>query len=944
VKKILVIFLLFNVLFIAAQTRQVQHYTYTEDNSNIGSDVCYNWNQLPNGELFVSNNDGLSSFDGKYFRKFNHEGRGKAISSSMYDPNGTLWCNSFHGDIYYLENEELIRHPISEKIKEWTIFYRIGDDFFLRTETTIYVIDIDTKKFTKIEDFKIILSVFEYKGNPFLIGSSFSKGMVYDLKTKEKKELDLPKDLFQNFRGFGMETDQFIYFENVKKLLLIDDFMEGNYNNAISIDYEGKINHIMRIGDVVGVSGMNGTVIYSLNGKRIQHILKNYQVTRFGQDQEGNFLATTAGNGLVLIPHLNVFRFNYAKYLDNERIITTIRTNETTLIHGTNAGKIIIHNLNNDQTRVLNLGIRSEVLSFAIHENKQTLYAYCDALFEVNLNDLSFVRKERFTSIKNMALFGNDFILGSRKGLTIKKKDTLFRKRTPGWNLSLIYDSINEHFTFSTKKGLFTYDPVQDIVEEVKIPNLKTDWNILDLHYQEDELTYLQDFRNIYRSNRNFSTLELLYSHPVKHVNGVSRVKDEFLVFLKDSLLILNKDGENERILTNFQGLNESQTNVGFLLDLNKYILVHGTSLTIFEGLPDQSSVAPNLAYRFNTKSTFQKKGDLFESDYDQNSLILDLKILKSLRSQGEANVYYRIKKSQTKWRKLNDPYGTILIERLPIGTDNLELYVQNEIGIKSPVYRIPFRVLPPFYLTTWFIVLSAIILILFIILIVLWRVRVTQKKSIEKLRKKQLEARALTAELTAIRSQMNPHFIFNVLTAIQAKVIQGKTDEAYQNIGDFAELIRNVLEKSGREFIFLKEEIALMNNYVELENSRLPSPIAFDIELEDPDYFDEVLIPTLITQPIIENAIKHAFPSDKTNKQIVLKANRNANGFTIQIIDNGVGMDATQVKQKKHQSFALEAMKKRLLTLSEHGSFLIDITFESTKNGTCVTFTFNYK
>jgi hypothetical protein len=242
---------------------------------------------------------------------------------------------------------------------------------------------------------------------------------------------------------------------------------------------------------------------------------------------------------------------------------------------------------------------------------------------------------------------------------------------------------------------LFTYDPIQHIVEEVKIPNLKTDWNILDLHYHEDELTYLHDFRNIYRSNRDFNTLALLYSHPVKHINGVSRINDKFLVFLKDSLLILNKDGGKERILTNFQGLNESQTNEAYCIEQNKYILVHGASLTIFEGLPNQVSVTPSLAFRLNTQSTFQKKGDLFESDYDQNSLILDLKILKSLRSQGEANVYYRIKKSQAKWRELNDPYGKILIERLPIGTDYLELYLQNETGIKSPVYQIPFRVLP---------------------------------------------------------------------------------------------------------------------------------------------------------------------------------------------------------------------------------------------------------
>jgi hypothetical protein len=934
-----------NVLFITAQNRQVQHYVYTEENSNLGSEVCYNWNQLPDGELFISSNDGIASFDGKHFRKFGHEGRGKAISSSLYDPNGTLWCNSFHGDIYYLENDELIRHPISEEIKEWTIFYRIEDDFFLRTETSIYEINPETKKIRKVEEFEQIMSVFQYEGKPLLLhGNIVSSGIIFDLKNTQEKALKLPKEYANGCRAFGRESDQFLFFDHSKKLMSIEDFMKGNFEKAIKLDYAGKINHIVCIDNKIAVSGMNGTVFYTPQGKRIQHILEKFQVTHFGQDQEGNYLATTTGNGFVLIPHLNVFTFDYAKFLDNERIISTIRAGKNTLIHGTNAGTIIVHNVKNDQVRMVHLGIRSEVLSLAAHENQQKLYAYCDAIYEINTLDLSFERKENFTSVKNMALFENELVMGTRKGLTIKKEDTVIRKRKPGWNLCLIYDSINQHFTLSTKKGLFTYDPIQHVVEEVKIPSLRTDWNILDLHYQNDGVSFVHDFRNIYRSNRDFNSIELLYSHPAKHINGVSQLKDQFLVFLKDSVLVLNKNGKKERILKHYQGLNESQTNVAYLLDQNSAVLVHGASLTIFKGLPNQGTVAPNLAFSLNTKGTFQKKDNLFESAYDQNSLILDLKILKTLRSQGEATVFYRIKKNQGKWRKLDNPYGTILIERLPIGKDYLELYVQNEIGIKSPVYQIPFRVLPPFYLTSWFIALSAIVLILLIVLIVLWRVNISQKKSVEKLLKKQLEARALNAELTAIRSQMNPHFIFNVLTAIQAKVIEGKTDEAYQNIGDFAELIRNVLEKSGKEFIFLQEEIALMRNYVELENSRLPSPIVFRVELEDPDYFDDVLIPTLITQPIIENAIKHAFPSMRPNKQIVLKANRHINGFKIQIIDNGVGIQATQAKKKSHQSFALNAMKKRLLTISEQGSFHIDLTFESTENGTCVTFTFNYK
>jgi anti-sigma regulatory factor (Ser/Thr protein kinase) len=885
----------------------------------------------------------LYRFDGKRFKYYVAEGRGTAMSSSSYDENGRLWCNTFHGDIYYLQRDTLIRHSISELLKEITTFHRVNENLYLQSQEAIYSIDAKTSEIKKVFEDGAILSMFAFNKTTYVLHAKRKELFISDLAKKNSQKVEYLKADGFRIMTITLNGEPHLFFMDSGRIIPAREIFDKQSEVSLSVKYEGKINYVTAIENEIVVCGVNGVSYYTASGVREKTLLPKMQVTHFGKDAEGNCIATTAGNGVILIPDEDIEIFSYENVLDNEYIITSKMVSQNILLHGTNAGKIIQHDLQTDKMNVLDLGLRSEVLSFELSKNKKTLYAYCDGLYTINWPELKAKKRYVVTSIKNIVAHEDELILGSRRGIVVFKNDTIENYSFNGWNLSMLPTKDEQGILISSKKGLFYFQFKPRKLTELSFSNFQSDHNIRDLNYFNDQVYFCYDYQKVFRLSDDRKTIDLVYRHDVKNLSGMGSTKKYLTVFLKDTVLYVNRNGEVVRCITKYQGLNESQTHNIYHFQ-GKDILVHRNSLTIFDGLPAINRERPSLSYNLSAGSTFYVENDMLTSDYNNNNLSLELIFAKAIRSRGSLKVFYKINKTGNNWIQTENPYSPVNFERLPIGQGKILLKAQNEDGIFSQIVEIPYRVKPPFYLSSWFILLCVILLIVFVILIVRWRVNITRRKALERLRKKQLETRALNAELTAIRSQMNPHFIFNVLTAIQAKVIEGKSDEAYENIGDFAELIRNVLEKSGREYIFLKEEIALMRNYVELENSRLTDPIELQIAIEDEEFFDDILIPTLITQPIIENAIKHAFPTEHKSKEIRLDAKRTTSGFIISIVDNGIGFDQTSKTKADHKSFALEAMEKRIRTLSEQANYQIELTINSSENGTAVKFTFTYK
>ncbi|NQX97176.1 MAG: histidine kinase, partial [Flavobacteriales bacterium] len=175
-------------------------------------------------------------------------------------------------------------------------------------------------------------------------------------------------------------------------------------------------------------------------------------------------------------------------------------------------------------------------------------------------------------------------------------------------------------------------------------------------------------------------------------------------------------------------------------------------------------------------------------------------------------------------------------------------------------------------------------------------------------------------SNLKAIKSQMNPHFIFNSINSIQDLVLQQESLKSYDYLVVFSKLVRNILDYSEREFIPLEEEISFLNTYLGLEKLRFKDE--FEFTISSTLLAKGTLIPSLIIQPFAENAIKHGLLHKKDKKQLQITFTEQENGIFCTVKDNGIGIEESKkIKARQgnaHKSFSTEAIQKRLSLLQE--------------------------
>lgn len=212
-------------------------------------------------------------------------------------------------------------------------------------------------------------------------------------------------------------------------------------------------------------------------------------------------------------------------------------------------------------------------------------------------------------------------------------------------------------------------------------------------------------------------------------------------------------------------------------------------------------------------------------------------------------------------------------------------------------------------------------------------------------LRQNKLRATQKTAQLKhrLLRNQMNPHFIFNALTAIQSYVYENKPKEAGLYLSSFAKLVRAILENSRKEYILLEKEIQWLENYLKLQLLRFDHQFEYQIDIDPLLDIQDLLIPPMLTQPFIENALEHGLKNIDYKGMITIQfISDKEQQLKIKIEDNGVGYKTSSKQSTKpsHHSLATTITKERLSFLNKSQTHDIHFTIESKEpSGTIVSF-----
>lgn len=175
--------------------------------------------------------------------------------------------------------------------------------------------------------------------------------------------------------------------------------------------------------------------------------------------------------------------------------------------------------------------------------------------------------------------------------------------------------------------------------------------------------------------------------------------------------------------------------------------------------------------------------------------------------------------------------------------------------------------------------------------------------------------------EQKLLRTQMNPHFIFNSLASIESFIYEHEPKIAGVYLSKFSRLMRLILENSASEFISLDQEIEILNYYLSLQKLRLDDQLDYSINVQDGIVPEDVLIPPMLLQPFIENAIEHGFRGNKNKGKVVINFELVQDVLSVTITDNGIGIVKAQQETdafKTHKSMALKITNERLELLNK--------------------------
>lgn len=188
--------------------------------------------------------------------------------------------------------------------------------------------------------------------------------------------------------------------------------------------------------------------------------------------------------------------------------------------------------------------------------------------------------------------------------------------------------------------------------------------------------------------------------------------------------------------------------------------------------------------------------------------------------------------------------------------------------------------------------------------------------------------------------NQMSPHFIFNALTAIQSFVYRNDPRKAGKYLSSFAKLMRAILENSRTEYISLARELQWLDNYLRLQALRFNNKFEYEVVVDEALDIDAVMLPPMLTQPFIENAIEHGIKDLETKGLLTIQFRLEEEQLVVHIEDNGVGFDTIQPQKSDHISLATKITKERLVFLNQGNASKIDFNISSVPNvGTAVSF-----
>jgi Histidine kinase/Y_Y_Y domain len=387
-------------------------------------------------------------------------------------------------------------------------------------------------------------------------------------------------------------------------------------------------------------------------------------------------------------------------------------------------------------------------------------------------------------------------------------------------------------------------------------------------------------------------------------------------------LIVFQLDGSGFTQLNKANGLGTNRV-IDFALDDDQLWLTHSKGMqylrlaSLHQPVPMPSIVLRQVTVGDTMPQAIDTPG-IF--DHTQRKFLFQVSS-PTLRYRENIVYHYRLLGYEDAWTTA--PYRDHEFTYNALGPGEYVFQVKAENrGQVSPPVSYAFSISEPLYARWWFIGTVALLVLALITMIYL-RQLIVQRRKASMLNELNL------SRLTAIQSQMNPHFIFNALNSIQDLVLQGDIDNSYTFITKFANLVRRTLNYSDKDFIEFEQEMELLRLYLSLEKLRFKHDFEYTIASHE---IDDIQVPPMLIQPFVENALIHGLIHREGPKRLDIRFEL---GETLicTIEDNGVGREkAREIKARQgaaEESFSGAAIRKRFAILSAHFEGALGFDYE---------------
>jgi two-component sensor histidine kinase len=908
--------------------------------------------------MWFGTSEGLVSFDGISFKKYVNDRYAIAYTNVKFDKYGRVWCSNFGGQLFYLDQDSL------KLAVNWSTNGDFITDYFVNNLPEIIIIgsgNVEISKYHLGTNHKEVV----YKANhqklfslPF--NEQLQLAIHENVKDKDtgllkvfKPETFPEENRVENIYNINVPSGKYSLFGDSNHLYL-NVFTESGHisqlltNNEVStiasaIDLSTyTFNAIDFIDDKIWILSKKGVQIFDDQGNEyIRQGLSGISASCLFKDHEDNIWVGSLNRGISIVPNLT---FNSLKVSQNS-IAHSTYDEEGNLYILDDQGVLFSSVPPYKEVVRLNESQRLEPAPLFFDESQNRLYiSSLTTYYDPVTNEIVSKKKSNssFEALfKNAAYIGEGFFVstlytkayiyndsGSQNSPPLKfqeKEDLIRRYRSK--HIQATEDLSGLYIDYID--GLYYYDrfenPKRVLLEQREIQTAA---------FQKD----VSKVNRVWVATKSQELLAVEQGEIVELINlpviarKIAITDQNIFIASLNGIYRLNRSTKELEIIDETDGWMKGRITSLFVQD--NYCVVVGDQF--IQRFPvtysSQNTVKPEVYIKTMTVGD-RSVQFLTENILPPGSNFITF-VFRSLsvRSQKDLIYQYRLSSESNEW--ISTPFDNpeARFFNLDVGKYIFEVRACNGSGLCSEIQSVSFFIEAPFYRQWWFylVIVVSVVLIVFFILRYYYRNKEKQeqmKSNYQRLRKETYKSR-----IAAIRSQMNPHFMFNALNTIQEFILTNQQDIASEYLADFADLMRMYLNQSKEENVSISEEKETLNIYLRLENLRFNGDLAYAIEVDDRINKDGTFIPVMLLQPYVENSIKHGLLHKRGKKKLEINFIQKGDHILCVIEDNGVGREAsTRINASKsigHKSFATGANNHRidLINQSREKQIRVDI------------------